>query len=66
MYGHNVTLRVARANARALIPDVLDLMASGRLQPERVTTQLAPIDEAIPALDVHMRGGSTKTILVDA
>jgi alcohol dehydrogenase len=66
MYGHNVTLRVARANARALIPDVLDLMASGRLQPERVTTQLAPIDEAIPALGVHMRGGSTKTILVDA
>jgi alcohol dehydrogenase len=64
MYGRNVTLRVARANARTMIPEVLALMADGRLRPELVTTQLAPIDEAIPALDVHMRGGSTKTILV--
>jgi len=66
MYARNVTLRVARADARSLIPHVLGLMASGDLRPERVTTQQAPIDDAIAALDVHMRGGSTKTILVDA
>jgi alcohol dehydrogenase len=64
MYAHNVTLRVARADARSMIPQVLELMAAGELAPERVTTQLAPIDDAIPALGVHMRGGSTKTILV--
>ncbi len=66
VYGRNVTLRVARANARAMIPRVLGLMADGRLRPEPVTTPLAPVDEAIQALGVHMRGGSTKTILVDA
>jgi hypothetical protein len=47
-----------------MIPGVLELMASGQLRPELVTTQVAPIDDAIPALGLHMRGGSTKTILV--
>jgi alcohol dehydrogenase len=64
MYGRNVTLRVARADARAMIPRVLELMADGRLRPELVTSQVAPIGEAIPALEAHMRGGHAKTILV--
>jgi alcohol dehydrogenase len=63
MYGRNATLVVARAHARALIPEVLDLMASGRLHPERVTTAVAPIDDAPGALAEHMRAGSAKTII---
>jgi alcohol dehydrogenase len=63
MFGRNATLIVARSHARALIPGVLDLMTNGKLQPERVTTLLAPLDEAPTALSEHMRGGSTKTIV---
>jgi alcohol dehydrogenase len=63
MYGRNATLIVARAHARALIPEVLELMSTGRLQPERVTTAVAPIGDAPAALAAHVRGGSTKTII---
>jgi len=63
MYGRNVSLHVARSHARALIPEVLALMADGRLEPERVTTLVAPIEEAPAALAEHMRGASTKTII---
>lgn len=64
MFGRNVTVHVGRAAARHAIPAVLELMTTGRLRPERVTTQLAPVDDAVAALDHHLRGGSTKTILV--
>jgi alcohol dehydrogenase len=63
MYGRNATLIVARSHARALIPGVLDLIAEGKLAPERVTTVLAPMDDAAAALNDHLRGGSTKTII---
>jgi alcohol dehydrogenase len=63
MYGRNATLIVARSHARALIPGVLDLIAHGRLAPERVTTVLAPMDDAADALNDHLRGGSTKTVV---
>lgn len=63
MFGRNVTLTVARAHARALIPGVLELMTSGELHPEKVTTLVAPMDEATTALAEHMRGRSTKTVL---
>jgi alcohol dehydrogenase len=63
MYGRNVTLHVKRAHARPLIPQVLELMAAGSLRPELVTTLTAPIDQATEALDEHLRGRSTKTIL---
>jgi alcohol dehydrogenase len=63
MYGRNATLTIARAHARALIPEVLGLMAAGRLHPERVTTAVAPVDEAPAALAEHVRAGSTKTII---
>lgn len=55
-HGRNVTLRVGRANARTLILGVLDLMVDGRPAPERVTTMLAPVDEAISTLESHLRG----------
>jgi alcohol dehydrogenase len=61
--GRNATLIVARSHARALIPGVLALMADGKLAPERVTTVLAPMDDAAAALNDHLRGGSTKTIV---
>jgi alcohol dehydrogenase len=66
MYGRNVTLTIARSHARAVIPHVLELMRSGRLHPERVTTAVAPIDDAPAALTEHLRGTSTKTVLTAA
>jgi alcohol dehydrogenase len=63
MFGRNATLIVARSHARALIPGVLALIAEGRLAPERVTTVLAPMDDAAAALNDHLRGGSTKTVV---
>lgn len=63
MYGRNITLRVGRAHARTLIPEVLDLMAAGRLHPERVTTTVAPLDNALAALDEQVRGARTKTVI---
>lgn len=66
MYGRNATLTVARAHARTQIPAVLDLMAAGRLAPERVTTAVAPMDDAEAALTAHLNGASTKTIITAA
>ncbi len=66
MFGRNVTLRVSRSDARAVIPKVLELIETGALRPELVTTLQAPIDGAIGALTDHMRGASTKTILTAA
>jgi alcohol dehydrogenase len=65
MFGRNATLHLGRSHARAVIPAVLDLMVQGRLAPELVTTQLAPLDEAPLALHRHAIGEDTKTILVE-
>jgi alcohol dehydrogenase len=64
MFGRNITLTVARAHTRTLIPDVLDLMVRGRLRPELVTTMTASLDDAPAALTEHLRGTSTKTVVV--
>jgi alcohol dehydrogenase len=57
---------VARTHARTLIPQVLDLMAAGRLEPERVTTHIAAMDDAPRAIRRHvLKGEATKTILVE-
>jgi alcohol dehydrogenase len=58
MFGRNATLIVARSHARALIPGVLALIAEGKLAPERVTTVLAPIDDAAAALNEHLRAAA--------
>ena len=63
MFGRNATLIIARSHTRALIPGVLGLIADGKLAPERVTTVLAPMDDAAVALSDHLRGGSTKTVI---
>jgi alcohol dehydrogenase len=64
MYIRNATLRVGRSHARALIPGVLDLIASGRLQPEVVTTTLDSLDNAPRALHDHFRGAGIKAVLL--
>ncbi|HEY1988819.1 MAG TPA: alcohol dehydrogenase catalytic domain-containing protein [Acidimicrobiales bacterium] len=63
-YGHNVTLHIGRSHARALIPGVLDLMVSGQLHPESVTTSIASFEDAESALHDHCRANAVKTILV--
>jgi alcohol dehydrogenase len=64
MFLNNVTLHVGRAHARAAIPPVLELMSSGRLSPELVTTTVGALDEAPRILREHFLGGeSVKTVL---
>jgi alcohol dehydrogenase len=63
MYGRNATYHLGRAHARTVIPQVLELMREGLLQPETVTTCLGHLDEAPALLDEHIRGDGTKAIL---
>ncbi len=45
-----LTFRSAISNARPLIPEVLALVASGRINPRRVQTAILPFDDAADAL----------------
>jgi threonine dehydrogenase-like Zn-dependent dehydrogenase len=45
-----LTFRSALSNARPLIPEVLALVASGRISPRRVHTAVLPFEEAAEAL----------------
>lgn len=49
-YVKGITFHTGRVHARPVIPAVLDLVASGRLHPELVTTRVAAWDEAPDAL----------------
>jgi len=49
MYRTGITFKTSRVNAHAVFPHVLELVRSGRLQPERLTTKLAPWDDAAEA-----------------
>jgi alcohol dehydrogenase len=62
-YLRNTTLHVGRTHARAVIPEVLGLIAAGTLRPQEVTTQVAPLDDAPAALREHCRAGAIKTVL---
>lgn len=64
MFGRNVTLTVARSHLRAALPDVLNLVATGRLDPAVVTSRVARFDDAPAALTDHLLSGATKTVLV--
>jgi alcohol dehydrogenase len=66
MFGRNNTLTVARSHIRTVIPEVLDLVAAGRIHPESVTTTIASFEDAAKVLSDHLRGTATKTILVRA
>lgn len=63
MYGRNATLHLGRTHARALIPEVLELILTGRLRPETVTTCVAALDDAPAALREHFLDGGIKTVL---
>jgi alcohol dehydrogenase len=63
MYARNVTFTMSRAHARTLIPPVLDLIATGRLHPELVTSTLDSLDDAPTVLREHFLSGGTKAIL---
>ncbi|HEY3829753.1 MAG TPA: alcohol dehydrogenase catalytic domain-containing protein [Solirubrobacteraceae bacterium] len=63
MYGRNATLHLGRTHVRALMPEVLELIAQGRLHPETLTTSLAPLDDAPSALREHFMGDGIKTVL---
>jgi alcohol dehydrogenase len=62
-YVRRATLHVGIPHARALMPAVLELMAEGRLRPELVTTNVAPLDDAPRALREHCLHGGVKTVL---
>jgi alcohol dehydrogenase len=65
MYVRNATLHLARTHARAAMPAVLELMRSGDLRPETVTTRVAALDEAPAVLREHIRDPrSVKTVLL--
>jgi threonine dehydrogenase-like Zn-dependent dehydrogenase len=50
MYATGVTFITGRIASRKLLPEVLGLVASGKLTPEKVTTRVASFDEAAEAL----------------
>jgi alcohol dehydrogenase len=63
MYIRNISLHVGRAHVRALIPQVLELIADGRVHPEEVITSVASLDDAPRALGEHFAGDGVKTVL---
>ena len=65
MYGRNIRYELGRSHARAHIPAILEMMRTGALRPETVTTHLASLDTADRTLREHALGESTKTILVE-
>ena len=46
MYTRGCTLHTGRCHARALIPEVLELIAAGRLDPAPVTSAVVGFDDA--------------------
>jgi len=62
MYGRGVQFVTGRVNARAHLPEVLDLVAEGRLDPSRVTTARVPWENAIDGL---LHGGAKPIIVRD-
>ena len=64
MYVRNATFHVGRTHARALIPEVLGMMADGRLHPESIPMNVAPLDDAVSVLREHFTSGEgVKTVL---
>ncbi len=66
MYIRNATLHVGRTHVRPLIPKVLELMSSGALQPETVTTTVASLDDAPAILREHFLGGESIKVVLTA
>jgi alcohol dehydrogenase len=66
MYTHNVTLHLGRAHVRSILPDALELVASGRLRSREVVDTVAPLDEAPQVLRDAFRRGGPKVVLTAA
>jgi threonine dehydrogenase-like Zn-dependent dehydrogenase len=45
---------------------VLDLIATGRIAPERVNSSVGALDDAPRALRDHAEGNAIKTVLVES
>jgi threonine dehydrogenase-like Zn-dependent dehydrogenase len=58
-YTKGLTFHTGRVHARPVIPEVLALIASGRLHPELVTDRVVPWDDAAEALADH----GSKTVI---
>lgn len=63
LYARNASFHIGRTNARALMPEVLELMAADRFHPERVISTHGALDDAPRLLSGHYRGGDIKTVL---
>lgn len=66
MFGRNVTLSISRSHVRTVMPAVLDLIGTGRIEPNLVTTSTAAFSDAPAVLTDHLRGAATKTVLIRA
>jgi alcohol dehydrogenase len=60
MYTKCITFKTGRAHVREAIPHVLELAASGALQPERITTRTVAWEDAPEAL---LQGDWTKLVI---
>jgi threonine dehydrogenase-like Zn-dependent dehydrogenase len=60
MYMKGMTVVTGRVHSRAVLPEVLAMVAAGRLDPALVTTEVAPFEDAAEAV----LGYSTKLVLV--
>ena len=53
MYTKGLTMHTGRVHSRPIAPRLLELMADGRLRPERVAGTLVAWDDAADALAGH-------------
>jgi threonine dehydrogenase-like Zn-dependent dehydrogenase len=62
----NLTVRMGNCNHRKYIPRLLDLIASGVINPARILTQLEPMNSAVAAYEAfdQRRPGWTKVELL--
>ncbi|WP_225729064.1 MULTISPECIES: zinc-binding dehydrogenase [unclassified Nocardia] len=65
MYLRDISLHIGLPPARTLIPDVLDLMTSGRFHPEHVITDEGSLDDAENTMRRYIFGDSVKTVFVE-
>lgn len=64
MYVRNAAFYVGRTHARALMPEVLDLIVEGRLRPESIPMNVASLEDATTVLHEHFTSGEgVKTVL---
>ncbi|MHB1538082.1 MAG: alcohol dehydrogenase catalytic domain-containing protein [Solirubrobacteraceae bacterium] len=63
MYIRNSTLHLGRAHVRSAMPDVLELVADGRLKPLEVVARVASFEEAPQVLHEAFRDGAPKIVL---